>query len=158
MHEFSSIIIKCFSALFQRSLEFLCLRLYLSSFANILWKILGLRAFVAKLSMSQFTHFIRKVFAMKILLSGKFLLFLTLLHVPALILIYHRVTDVRIHRANLGQTAHISKKKIQPAAPVRIYQKIPLQSHSCNVINLKIQTERLFTFIKTCHFRNIPQI
>ena len=48
MHEFISIIIKCFSALFQLSLEFLCLRLYLSSFANILWKILGLRAFVAK--------------------------------------------------------------------------------------------------------------
>ena len=72
------IIIKCYSALFQRSLEFLCLRLYLSSFANILWKILGSRAFVAKLSMSRFTHSIQKVFAMKILLSGKFLLFLTL--------------------------------------------------------------------------------
>ena len=81
MHEFISIIIKCFSALFQLSLEFLCLRLYLSSFANILWKILGLRAFVAKLSMLRFKHFIRKVFAMKILLSGKFLLFLTLLEV-----------------------------------------------------------------------------
>ena len=36
------------------------------------------RAFVAKSSKSRFTHFIRKVFAVKIMLSGKFLLFLSL--------------------------------------------------------------------------------
>ena len=53
-----------------------------------------LRAFVAKSSMSRFTHFIRKVFV-KILLSGKFLLFLTLVTAP---IIFFRRTKTQSYK------------------------------------------------------------
>ena len=50
----------------------------LFTFSKNTWNWQVLRTFVAKSKMSRFTRFIRKVFAWKILLPGKFSLFLTL--------------------------------------------------------------------------------